>query len=483
MTTAIAVGVALAVSAVSQPRVPALASAASRGPAVTAARATDPLRATPVKHVVVLYMENHSFDSLLGFWCDSHPQRCPNGGMPSSVTLSDGAVVTPHASPDVVPNVNHETVDQVHAINGGAMNGWQLIKGCQAPKYGCISGYRPPQEPNLMALVRHFAISDMTFSMQDSPSWFGHTYAVAASTDGFTGHNPGINNGPGVGWGCDSGKTATWVSGGQHRRVPACVPDPSLIGPGGKPLANGGAWAPTPVPYVPTIMDRLTAAGLSWRIYGARCTDQTTNAQGLKLCMKANGAYVYSICPTFAECLYNQYNGLRPTTSFITDAASGHLSAFSVITPSDVAKSEHNGTSMTVGDNWLGKIVAAVMNGPEWGSTAMFITWDDCGCFYDQVPPGTNPDGTPQGPRVPLVIISPYAKSGYTDTTHTTFAGILAYTEHIFGLAPLSPNDAAAYPFTNAFNYAQAPLHGVRMVTRPMPKGDHILWWLARQDS
>jgi hypothetical protein len=70
---------------------------------------------------------------------------------------------------------------------------------------------------------------------------------------------------------------------------------------------------------------------------------------------------------------------------------------------------------------------------------------------------------------VPLIIASPYAKPGYTDTTATTFAGILAYTEHTFGLSPLGPNDMHAYPFTNAFNYAQAPLQPVKMVTRPLP--------------
>jgi phospholipase C len=110
-----------------------------------------------------------------------------------------------------------------------------------------------------------------------------------------------------------------------------------------------------------------------------------------------------------------------------------------------------------------------VEHSPDWSSTAVFITFDDCGCFYDQVPPGINADGTRQGPRVPLIIVSPYAKPGYTDTTPTTFAGILAYTEHTFGLSPLGLNDAHAYPFTNAFNYAQAPLHPVTMVTRPLP--------------
>ena len=113
----------------------------------------------------------------------------------------------------------------------------------------------------------------------------------------------------------------------------------------------------------------------------------------------------------------------------------------------------------------------------------LFITWDDCGCFYDQARPGINPDGSQQGPRVPLVIVSPYARPGYTDSTSAAFAGILAYTEHTFGLAPLGPNDAKAYGFQHAFDYAQAPLRPVPMVHRPVPPGDHIRWAQARQDT
>jgi Phosphoesterase family len=75
----------------------------------------------------------------------------------------------------------------------------------------------------------------------------------------------------------------------------------------------------------------------------------------------------------------------------------------------DAKYSGHNGFSTTAGDDWVGQIAPAIMYGPLWRSTVLFITWDDCGCFYDQVPPGINPDGTQQGPRVPLVIVSPHA--------------------------------------------------------------------------
>jgi phospholipase C len=108
---------------------------------------------------------------------------------------------------------------------------------------------------------------------------------------------------------------------------------------------------------------------------------------------------------------------------------------------------------MTVGDDWIGKVVSAIMNGPDWDSTAIFLTWDDCGCFYDHVPP---PAGL--GIRVPMIIISPYARPGYTDSTNAQFASVLAFTEHTFGLPALSSVDANAYDYFGAFNFSQTPL-------------------------
>jgi phospholipase C len=126
-------------------------------------------------------------------------------------------------------------------------------------------------------------------------------------------------------------------------------------------------------------------------------------------------------------------------------------------------------------DNWVGQLAKEVMKGPEWSSTAMFISFDDFGGFYDQVPPPMEPDGTQEGPRAPMIIVSPYAKPGYTDTTATSFAGVLAFTEQTFGLPALGVNDAKSYGYANAFNYSQAPLGPVRMVTQRLtPAERHI---------
>ena len=339
------------------------------------------------------------------------------------------------------------------------MDGWAKVSGCQAStKYACISGYKPSHIPNIITLAKDFAISDNTFSMANSPSWAGHLYAALASLDGFLGDLPVAASGvaPGPGWGCNSNKVAQWAPslGAASQWVPSCVPDPSL-NPAQYPY--GGAFESSPVKYAPSIFDRLDAAGLSWRIYDG-------NKNGV------SGGW--AICPSLAECWDTSQRGNELSVNhFVSDAAAGNLPNFSIITPGGAytLDSEHNGVSMTAGDNWVGQIAHDVMTSPEWSSTALFITYDDCGCFYDQVPPGLNPDGTAQGPRSPLVIVSPYARPGYTDTTHTTFAGILAYVEQTFKLAPLGPNDADAYPFTDAFNYSQSPLKPVQVVKRRLP--------------
>ena len=131
---------------------------------------------------------------------------------------------------------------------------------------------------------------------------------------------------------------------------------------------------------------------------------------------------------------------------------------------------------MLQGDGWIAEVVNALVAGPQWSSTAVFITWDDCGCFYDHVPPPTG-----LGIRVPMLIVSPYAKAGYTDSMNASYASMLAYVEHTFGLAPMSSDDATAYDFSNSFDYSQRPLAPIELHPRPVPAWE--LAWMARHPA
>ena len=154
--------------------------------------------------------------------------------------------------------------------------------------------------------------------------------------------------------------------------------------------------------------------------------------------------YGRAICPSFNECLgSNQAKNMVRWKTFVGDATAGELPNFSIVIPT-MDNSQHNGTSLMVGDNWIASLVSAVMsNQDEWNSTAIFITYDDCGCFYDHVQPPTG-----MGVRLPMVIVSPYAKPRFADGNDASFASILAFTEHLYGLQPLNEVDRNAYDST-----------------------------------
>jgi phospholipase C len=203
----------------------------------------------------------------------------------------------------------------------------------------------------------------------------------------------------------------------------------------------------------------MDEAGLSWHIYAPG----PSGAQPL--------AYGWAICPTFAECLNGpQAQNMEEPAQVVADAQNGTLPNLSIVIPQG-PDSQHNGWSMLRGDNWIGNVVNAVMQGPDWSSTAIFITYDDCGCFYDEVPP---PDGL--GIRVPMVIVSPYARPGYTDPTVASYASLLSFTEHVFGLQPLASSDATAYDYLGAFDFTQRPRDPVRLTHHPVPLAERL--WL-----
>ena len=417
---------------------------------------SEPAAANPIQHVVVIYQENHSFDNLLGRLC-VQDARCDGV---TSATLSTGTRFALKTATDVVPAVDHGIAGQTTAVDGGRMDKFDKLSGCTptSPQpYGCLSQFDPSQIPNVAALARAYAISDRTFQPHLVPSWAAHLELVSASLDGFVGANPrpAGDHAPGPGWGCDSFKVTPWQTsaGATQQLVPSCIPTPSGAGP----------YKASPVQWVPTIMDRLEAGGRSWRIYA---TKQGAGAQTGDL------PYGWAVCPTFADCITtSQATKMVDSAQITTDAANGALPNLAIVMPSN-HNSQHNGDSMAEGDDWIGAIVDAIDDGPQWNSTAIFITWDDCGCFYDHVPP---PAGL--AIRVPMIIVSPYAKRGYTDSTTASFASLLAFTEHTFGLAPLATADANAYDYANSFNFSQQPQAPLfHATTTTIPAGEQA--WL-----
>lgn len=455
------------------PVVALLATAGVSTQAGSVAQASLPV-ANPIQHVVIIYQENHSFDEVLGKLCQEQvngQKRCDGS---TTATLSTGGSRALTQSPDVVPVVNHDTKSSLLAVNGGLMNGFDKIKGCTAADgYKCLTYYDPTQIPNLASYARQFAVSDRTFQMDDVPSFGAHIELMAQQLDGFTGVKPipGSSGTVGKGWGCDSLRDAPWNAAGTTGTptyVASCIPDYSLD-PAHYPF--GGAYKSSPVPHVTSFMDVMTSHSVSWHFYATPASAVPAGGQE---------PYEWAICPMFAACLYTgQATNMRPSTEVVTDAQNGTLPNFSLVLPNGATgkTSQHNGTSMAAGDNWIGQVVSAIQNGPNWSTTAIFVEYDDCGCFYDHVAPPSPGLGI----RNPVVIISPYARAGFADSTTATTSSLLAFTEHTFGLPPLLPAvDGSAYDYSSAFDFTQTPLGPTPAVTTPMSPTTRAL--LSRQD-
>jgi phospholipase C len=425
--------------------------------------------ASPIEHVVVIFQENHSFDNELGKLCSEvdagHIVRAGLNmgcdGATQGYRYNDPTPFPLTKAPDIVPGVNHSSAAIKTTINNGRMDGFSQITGCtQKANYRCYTQYYPSQIPNMASLAKRFVISDRTFATDSAATWGSHINMAAATMSGFLGDIPAPTSDypAGPGWGCDSLLSTAFMSGGVRTEIPSCFPKQDGSGP----------YKPSPAPWVPTIMDNLDEAGLGWRVY-----------QGAALWSNQN---VWSMCPSFASCLYSaQAANLKPASRLITDAQNGTLPNVAYAMPFPGvgvhgSTSQHNGTSMTLGDNQIGADLAALMRGPEWSSTAVFITYDECGCFYDHVNPLQYDPG--YGVRLPMVIVSPYARAGYTDSHQADITSISAFIESTFGVPPVSTKDAQAYDYANSFDYNQTPLTPVKMTSRTIPPRE--IRWLKR---
>ena len=163
-------------------------------------------------------------------------------------------------------------------------------------------------------------------------------------------------------------------------------------------------------------------------------------------------------------------NVITPQSRFLKDVKGGTLGAFTWITPS-CPDSDHPSCGGGFGPSWVASVVNAVGESKFWDSTAIFVQWDDWGGFYDPVPPPFE-DYDGNGFRVPLVVISPYAKQNYVSHVHYETASVLRYAEDLFGLAQLSAADTRAKsPAKDCFDFNQNPR---KFVPIKAPKGQEF---------
>jgi hypothetical protein len=269
------------------------------------------------------------------------------------------------------------------------------------------------------------------YSSLHGPSLPNHLYTIAATSDGVISTPTfGSNN---WSWGCD----------GENRNMRVQVMAP-----------NGTITTEFPCFDFPTMADLLDNAGLSWKYYAP-----PEGARG----------YQYS---TFNEINHIRYgddwNNVVRDPDFVKDASSGNLPAVSWIVSPGYAD-EHPPNPTCYGENWTVQQINAIMQGPDWDSTAIFLVWDDFGGLYDHVVP-PNVDMFGLGERVPLLIISPYAKPGYIAHDNVyEFSGVIRFIEETFGLPNLGNRDVTANDMMDSFNFNQKPNPPLILTPRSCP--------------
>ena len=140
---------------------------------------------------------------------------------------------------------------------------------------------------------------------------------------------------------------------------------------------------------------------------------------------------------------------------FAADVAAGTLPSVSWVIPS-FANSDHPASGCNGGPRWIAKLVDAVGASAYWKTTAIVLIWDDWGGWYDSVPP-PQIDYTRLGFRVPMIVISPYARPHHVSHTPYNFGSILQFVESTFGLGSLNATDRSANSMEDLFDLTQAP--------------------------
>ena len=297
------------------------------------------------------------------------------------------------------------------------MDGWNNERAAPNPPPNAPYAFVPQTETKpYWTMAREYVLGDQTFASNLDGSFVAHQYVVA-------GYASRAVDFPYNQWGCQGGKSDT-------------------VGTLTKQRGNGPSIG---VCFDnPTIASEADAAGVTWRFYAGL----TYGNGGLWSSYQADRKIYRG--PDWAADV------ISPPAQFLTDVANGQLADITWITPT-WETSDHPGLSATQGPAWVASVVNAIGQSAYWKSTAIFIMWDDWGGWFDPVqPPYEDYDGL--GFRVPLLIVSPYAKRGYVTHVQYETASVLRFIEDNFGLAQLAPSDRrAADPAADALDYYQPP--------------------------
>ncbi len=402
---------------------------------------------SPIKHVIFIVKENRTFNTYFATYPGAVGTTVGKTLRCSGTVCKAGPDYPLKPAPDVQPHdITHGFQSGLYAINGGQMNGYNIIGDGQD-----MTGYVYHDRssiPNYWAYADRFVLADHFFTSMYGPTFPEHLYTVAAQSDGIVDNKGSTDH---AGNYCDDPTEFTPhfpgdLTDAQINQImdyeDKITEDfPNMI----YKISRYWQQIRTCID-VKTLPDELQKAGISWKYYADH--DQWMNAlQAIR---------------------HDRFNPqmwakVQPPETFIHDVKGGTLPAVSWIIPPE-SYNEHpgGGVSVCAGENWTVEQINAVMRSPYWASTAIVVVWDDFGGFFDPVMP-PHYDIMGLGPRTPALIISPYTRrgsnpdGGSVDHTVYEFSSVLRFIEDLHDLKPLTDRDRQASPLAGAFDFSDPP--------------------------
>jgi phospholipase C len=379
-----------------------------------------------IKHVIVIQQENRSFDSYFGTFPGADGIPMKNGKPATCVSNpATGVCVAPYVDhADVNGGGPHSAKNAVADVNGTTMNGF--IRQAQLGRRRCVlavdpactnsrlvdvMGYHTGSDiPNYWTYAKDFVLQDHMFEPNASWSLPEHLFLVSEWSAQCTQHN----------------NPSSCVNALQQKRINR---------PPAFPTVYGGATRSKPIYAWTDLTYLLHRSHISWGYYVVTGTEPDCENDAALSCapvyQSSNTYGIWNPLPFFDTVKADhQLGNIQSVDRFYAAAKSGTLPAVSWVVPSG-GVSEHPPGPVSFGQSYVTSLINAVMKGPDWNSTAIFLTWDDWGGFYDHVVPPTV-DQNGYGLRVPGIVISPYAKRGYIDHQTLSFDAFDKFIEDDF---------------------------------------------------
>jgi phospholipase C len=433
---------------------------------------TSPPPASKIQHIVIIFQENRTPDNLF------HDQNLINAGADiassgmnsqhQTIQLGQIDLGTNGSNPDDY-DLGHAHKSFTEMCDFNTSTGTCAMDGADLIGVSCNPGVTncAPPNPQFMyvnpadvqpyfQMAEQYTFADRMFQTNQGPSFPAHqiiisgTSAPAVGSNLFAAENPTGAPNPDTHTGCTAPQGAVV----------------SLIDPTGSETSNPPTY---PCYEHPTLTDLLNTAKITWRYYASNPGSIWTGPNAIQhMCGS----------PHSAACTAADWNNVVLATTqnpapVLTDIANGQLATVSWVIPNGM-ESDHALGNDGSGPSWVASVVNAIGNSPYWSNTAIFITWDDWGGWYDHVaPPQVLANcsqwgcGYVYGFRVPLIVVSPYAKPAHISKVTHDFGSILKFVESTFSLPSLGYADAPADDLSDCFDFSQTPIT-FKTITAPL---------------